>query len=531
LEIARVRGRAMADLGAPTGAMAGIAAGGEEVSELIGGDPVVIAGFNSPHQTVISGDSIAVDRVIERARARGLHATRLPVSHAFHSPLVAAAALPLAEALGGQRIIPLRRPVFSTVSGGLLPSNADLRDLLFRQITHPVRFSEALGEAARNLDLLIEVGPGNVLSGLAGSFVDLPVIPTDAGGPSLRGMFQALGAVFALGGDIDHRALFADRFVRPIDLDRPRRFFENPCELAPDIDRSFEPEHPIEESEWNVREDMPSYTAALRERNGSALNGTSGTSVSPNGTVTTQADAAPATESVLELVRGLVAGHAELPVNAVSDDDRLLGDLHLNSITISQIVVEAARHIGLPSPTAPTEFANSTVIEMARALEELLNTGGVADKPKEKWPTGIEPWVRAFVDRYVQLPALPAPRAGTGSWRVLALPGDPLAESLTARLAAVGGTGVVIIAPEPFGRESVELLLAGARAVGHGSGAFVLVARDGSAGFARTLHLERPSVAVSVVELPPDHPNAVEWIVREAANAAGYTEVRYDAAG
>ncbi|MDB5035310.1 MAG: polyketide synthase family protein [Chlorobi bacterium] len=542
LGIARVRGRAMADLGAPTGAMAGIAAGGEEVSDLIGGDPVVIAGFNSPRQTVISGDAIAVERVIERARAGGLHATRLPVSHAFHSPLVAAAALPLAEALSGWRIVPLRRQVYSTVSGGLLPSNADLRDLLFRQITHPVRFSDALEEAARNLDLLIEVGPGNVLSGLAGSFVDLPVIPTDAGGPSLRGMFQALGAVFALGGDLDHRAIFADRFVRPIDLDRPRRFFENPCELAPDIDRSFEPEHPVDdgEGEWNGA----SYTTALRDRNGATLNGsalngatlngTSGTSISPNGTVTVglvPGDMAPATESVLELVRGLVAGHAELPVNAVSDDDRLLGDLHLNSITISQIVVEAARHIGLPSPAAPTEFANSTVIEMARALEELRNTGGGGEKPKEKWPAGIEPWVRAFVDRYVALPALPAPRTGTGSWRVLAVPGDPLAESLTARLAAVEGTGVVVIAPEPFGRESVELLLAGARAVGHGSGAFVLVARDGSAGFARTLHLERPSVAVSVVELPPDHPNAVEWIAREAANAGGYTEVRYDAAG
>ncbi len=116
---------------------------------------------------MISGDHDAVNDLVERARRRGLHATMLPVSHAFHSPLVAAAASPLADALAGERIGRLQHSVISTVSGAHLAVDTDLVDLLHRQITSPVRFTEALAAALENVDLLIEVGPGSVLTGLA----------------------------------------------------------------------------------------------------------------------------------------------------------------------------------------------------------------------------------------------------------------------------------------------------------------------------------------------------------------------------
>src|SRR5205814_6298740 len=85
LRIVTVRGRAMADLGSPTGAMASIRADQIEVKSLINGDAVTIAGLNSPRQTVISGEMASVAQVVARARTKGLQANSLPVSHAFHS--------------------------------------------------------------------------------------------------------------------------------------------------------------------------------------------------------------------------------------------------------------------------------------------------------------------------------------------------------------------------------------------------------------------------------------------------------------
>ena len=93
LEIARARGEAMAALADDGGAMAGLEADGETVAALVGDVPGLHpAGFNSPRQTVVSGPAAAIEAALERAKERGLEATRLQVSHAFHSPLVAAAA-------------------------------------------------------------------------------------------------------------------------------------------------------------------------------------------------------------------------------------------------------------------------------------------------------------------------------------------------------------------------------------------------------------------------------------------------------
>jgi enediyne polyketide synthase len=515
LAIARVRGRAMADLGAPTGAMASIAADAPDVHAMLDGDPVVIAGYNSTRQTVISGDGTAVAAVAERARKHGLNVTMLPVSHAFHSPLVAAAAEPLADALGKLPINRLQRSVISTVTGGHLATDADLVDLLRTQITAPVRFTDALGAALENVDLLIEVGPGSVLSGLAASMTDVPVIALDAGGSSIKGVLQAFGATFALGTQVHHRELFADRHVRSIDIDTPHRYFENPCEMAPRI-----------EGDSTIVVAAPAHGDA-GSGHGPARG--DGDAPVPQGA----GDATGA--SILDIVRELVAQHAELPPSAVSDGDRLLADLHLNSITISQIVVEAAGRAGLPAPAAPTEFANATVIEMAEALELLRNTGGEPAPAKELIPAGIDTWVRAFVPELVTAPA-PTTRKGTadGVWRIVAPEGHPLALSLAVALRDAGGTGVAVCLPEHASEESIDLLLKGAaeaRELGNRSTFLMVQSNGGAAAFARTLVLERPATTVCVVDLPFDRPDAAMIAAREARGANGYAEVYYDRAG
>jgi enediyne polyketide synthase len=519
LRIARVRGRAMAELGSPTGAMAAIAAPAREVAGLIDGDAVAIVGFNSPQQTVIAGEAAALASVAGRAQARGLRTVTLPVSHAFHTPLVAAAAPVLAQQLLQERMEAPHRHVVSTVSGAALRPEDDLRDLLCRQVTSPVKFIEAVTTAAGGVDLFIEVGPGHVLAGLAADTVSVPVVALDAGGASVQGLLQAVGAAFALGAPVQPAGLFEGRFTRPFSLDWKPKFFVNPCELAPVMDEAA-----------SGSTHFPGRRAV-------------GASSDPEPAATE--DGSTPTESPLELIRRLVAARAELPLSAVGDDSRLLGDLHLNSITVGQLIAEAARRLNLPPLVGLTDFATATVGKAAAALEALSRVGAAnAEALQQRLPSGVDSWVRPFSIQWIERPlplrladgerrGEPSP-VRTGGWQVMSSSGHPLAEPLRRAFSHTDGEGVVLCLPEELTEVPVGLLLQSAQtALAMKAGArFVLVQHGrGAASLARTLHLERPDITVCVVETPFDHPQAADWVRMEALSARGFVEVRYDASG
>lgn len=88
LRAATVRGDLMGQMSESGGAMASLTAPPADIEAPLSGEPAVIAGYNGPAQTVVSGPSAAVGRVCAAAVARGLTAARLNVSHAFHSSLV-----------------------------------------------------------------------------------------------------------------------------------------------------------------------------------------------------------------------------------------------------------------------------------------------------------------------------------------------------------------------------------------------------------------------------------------------------------
>ena len=505
LGIARVRGKAMGEIRGPVGAMASIAAGRAVVEELLNGERVVIAGLNSPFQTVLSGEADGMAAVMARARAKNLSAVKLPVSHAFHSPLVAAAAPVLAAHLAGEKFAPLRRAVVSTVTGDLLARDVNLPELLCRQVISPVRFMEAVRKAeAERVDLWLEVGPGQVLGGLMSEITETPVVSLDAGGPSLKGLLCAVGAAFILGQPVKHKTLFAGRFTRPFNLDWRRKFFVNPCELAPVVETVSPAKVQPEKTEQKLTGDVPVDSSST---------------------------------SALALIVQMVAERAELPASAIKHDSRLLSDLHLNSITVSQIVAESARRLGLQRPISPTDFADATITEIAGWLDEQLRSGHAASSGAvELLPPGVDSWVRPFSIELVEAALPKRPSSGeAGVWEVLSLPGHPLADSLRRGFnERRAGGGIVVCLPQELDETVVRVLLAGAKsALEKKEGCrFVLVQHGaGAAAFARTLHLEAPQVITCVVDVPQAHPQAVEWIIAEALAAEGYVEAHYDSAG
>jgi [acyl-carrier-protein] S-malonyltransferase len=138
-----------------------------EVCGIVSGT-VVVANLNSPLQTVISGERDAVERAGALLRERGAkRVLPLPVSGAFHSPLMELAKEKFSAAVGRARIVNAEIPVYSNVTASPVFDAVEVRRLMVSQLTSPVRWAETVRNMADNgLHRGYEIGPGNVLAGL-----------------------------------------------------------------------------------------------------------------------------------------------------------------------------------------------------------------------------------------------------------------------------------------------------------------------------------------------------------------------------
>ena len=170
IALVRERGLAMAEAARKNpGSMAAILGLDDEVVERICRRIFNVwpANYNCPGQIVVSGENPAVDEACAAAEEAGARrAVKLRVSGAFHSPLVARAADRFRPALDKAKFVEPTSPFMSTVTARI-ESAKRMAPLLVEQLTAPVRFTHA-GQALikEGVHTFVEVGPGNVLSGL-----------------------------------------------------------------------------------------------------------------------------------------------------------------------------------------------------------------------------------------------------------------------------------------------------------------------------------------------------------------------------
>jgi [acyl-carrier-protein] S-malonyltransferase len=170
IALVRERGLAMAAAARENpGSMAAILGLADEVVENLCQKITRVwpANYNCPGQIVISGENPAVDECCSEAELQGARRTvKLRVSGAFHSPLVERAAERLRPAVERARFSEPIAPFVSTVTAKIEPAQ-HLAKLLVEQLTAPVKFTQAARELMRQgVKVFVEVGPGNVLSGL-----------------------------------------------------------------------------------------------------------------------------------------------------------------------------------------------------------------------------------------------------------------------------------------------------------------------------------------------------------------------------
>ena len=187
IELVRARGMAMAEAAQrQPGSMAAILGLDDDVVERICRriKNVWLANYNCPGQVVVSGKNAAVERAIGIAGEMGARrAVKLRVSGGFHSPLVARAAERFRPTLERARFSEPVFPFMSTVTARLETARR-MGPLLLEQLTAPVRFTQAAQALVQQgVHTFVEVGPGNVLSGLV-KRIDRDVQTVSVDGPA-----------------------------------------------------------------------------------------------------------------------------------------------------------------------------------------------------------------------------------------------------------------------------------------------------------------------------------------------------------
>ncbi|MBA4420235.1 MAG: hypothetical protein C0391_03735, partial [Anaerolinea sp.] len=172
LEVVSARGQEMTRLKMEdNGCMAAVSAPLEKVEAVVKSinGYVVIANINSPVQSVIGGATSAIDEAVAKFTAEGFQAVKIPVSHAFHTKIVAPASEPLMNVIARMNIQKPKLPIIANVTGEVYPdSREEIINILGAQVASPVQFVKSMKTLYElGARAFVEVGPKRVLNALA----------------------------------------------------------------------------------------------------------------------------------------------------------------------------------------------------------------------------------------------------------------------------------------------------------------------------------------------------------------------------
>lgn len=217
----------------PGGAMVAFSAPAEQMAGLLApfADVVGFGAINGPRSTVLSGDSTAIDHIIEAAEALDIRSTRLTVSHAFHSPHMDSILDEFEISARQISFTPPKLPLMCNLTG--LPAEPDTLDSrYFRDhIRQPVQFAPGVASlAADGCNVFVEIGPHPVLSQLVSQLVpDGHVVGTQVRGrDGAESALRAVASLYCAGVQPDWSTFYAGREQRRISLPTmpfERKFF------------------------------------------------------------------------------------------------------------------------------------------------------------------------------------------------------------------------------------------------------------------------------------------------------------------
>lgn len=439
------------------GAMVAVAATPEQVQNLIQpfGSELIISNYNSHKQTVVSGTTESINKFLALCSKKVVRCQSLPVSHAFHSDIVAPAAKEFRKMLDNVSFNSISLNMISTSTGVTVEKNSDLREMLGDQIRQPVRFIDAVLKATTFApSICVEVGSGGILTKLTRDTVDAGVecIPTDMDGEDGFSLLNKLLArAFVLGFPLKLKKLFTHRFCRPFSIDNYNpTLIVNPCERpVEDIDikadlpvGSFPPQILPNVAEQSGFEDYLAHrgefikdliTVDYRHYKDEQKTDVSTEApaikikpeVSENLPQPIAGKKLVEDDSLIDFTIDWIAHRTGFPKESILPDMKLRDDLNLDSIKVGELAVMLNMKLDQVLSVDPAMFSNVKIYEMIDVFESEAKKGYKseekqrnASKISQSLVEGIEDWVRTFKMIAVSVPLedeklLPLPEKGT----------------------------------------------------------------------------------------------------------------------
>lgn len=403
------------------GGMASLTASKEKVQKIISeiDGYVIIANINSPRQTVITGDKQAVDAAIALAGKQGIDGRRLPVSGAFHSKYMQKAATQFeSTAIMPATLGELTLTLISSKDGKQVKKGLNLPTHFSSQIVSQVNFIDLVEEMQKQCDVLLEVGPGRVLSGLVeqnieGKEAGVKCSPVASKADIDRDLNVALARVYVHGVDINWSVLYENRLIRPFVAAADRLFIESPCERPfPDIE-SIENDTLQQTTSANsllesqlletsgieegiltdyvyqrkeflsdvIKADLRSlsnignsdfdYTGFNSEQKLETYVDEESKGLSASEITVNEVYQVSDQFSVENLLRELVAERTGFPLQTIEMESRLLDDFNLDSIKAGELIASASLKLNVAGQIDPSNYANSTLNEISSALNKI----------------------------------------------------------------------------------------------------------------------------------------------------------------
>jgi enediyne polyketide synthase len=440
-----------------------------------------IAGYNTSNQIVLSVPNDSLDLLINKLNSQKIKYSKLPVNRMFHSRYMNEAAKEWKEYLNriyGSLKTPMKIYI-SSVSGELVINKETAISLLQSQFTKPVLFTKCINELDDSY-LFLEIGPGNIITGLL-SNDNKNCVSIDMSSNSIFGLLCVLGFCCIHNIDVNLDILF-DRDYNNIFDPINDSFFVNSCEANTQVAQTIN-------------------TKTEKLENLSSMN-------------------------TIDIVKSCIAKKTNLNNEDIKNDFNFLKDLHLNSISVGQIVSDCCSLLDIKISIPLSEFSNKTVEETAIFLDNITKSD---NDPKYKIIEGVDYWVRAFsVDK--KLTSIKHPHTQhiletEHLWSIETIEQDANIEKLQELSNSLNSTGVILYINNNNYSKILECIH---KIIKQNIKNIIVIQHSGYYNsFFKTLHKEYNDLKILLIDIPKNNIQ-INYIIDEFNSCKNYSYVIYD---
>jgi enediyne polyketide synthase len=325
---------------------------------------VVVANFNSPTQTVISGKARGIEKVIELAQQQDIIFYLLPVANAFHSPLMQEAADNFKSRLEIVKNFNPSKSCFSSMSGKKVEQAINIKNHFAEQITAPVKFMDMIENMTKKIDYIIEVGPGEVLSKLVSKITNnkISCFAVEKSIDDIFNLNLLLADLYVRNIDLKWEELYKERLIYPFILPKERKFITNPLEKSLDKEageaiNNYNSSNAS--NQYESIEDQIFQNQALEIKENHNLNQEFLSNDISN-------------QTIEQLLVEIVTEITGFDSNSINLEHKLLSDLNLDSIKSATLIGKIARKLNISqSLINVSSLANSSLQEISDLFRSL----------------------------------------------------------------------------------------------------------------------------------------------------------------